>query len=151
MDTQADRLGANFSSSVAQDHTLQVQDFMDHIEGEKKRVDCQLMLRMMERVTQQVPTMWGKNMVGFGRYHYQQKNGCDAEFFVTGFSPNQQCLTIYIMSGFDMYANLLRKVGKFRAGNGCLYIDRLEDVSLTALACLIHLSVDKMHQMYDCE
>ena len=136
---------------LAQQNALQVQGFMDGIEDEKKRVDCQLMLRVMERVTQKEPKMWGKNMVGFGTYHYQQSNGRDAEFFLTGFSPNQQCVTVYIMSGFDMYTSLLKKVGKFRAGNGCLYIDRLEDVSLPPLACLIQLSLDKMKKMYDCE
>jgi len=130
---------------------VSVQSFINNIEDERKRTDCQMMLKLMEIVTQKNAQMWGKNMIGFGRYHFKYESGREGDFFVTGFSPNQQSVTVYLMPGFDMYKELLKKIGKYKMGNGCLYIDRLEDVSLKPLACLIELTVEKMHQTYVCE
>jgi hypothetical protein len=46
------------------------------------------------------------------------------------------------MGGFD--SELLKKLGKYKTGKGCLYIGKLEDVDKTVLADLIKKSVKNL-------
>jgi hypothetical protein len=65
----------------------------------------------------------------------------DGDWMLTGLSPRKQSLSVYIMAGFDLYDDLLAKLGKHKTGKSCLYIDKLEDVHLPTLRKLIKLSV----------
>ena len=86
--------------------------------------------------------MWGASIIGFGSYHYKYASGREGDWFVTGFSPRKQNLTLYIMSGFDEYGKLLQKLGKHKTSKACLYINRLSDISLPTLRELVKLSVE---------
>ena len=61
-----------------------------------------------------------------------------------GFSPRKQSLSLYIMSGFDEYDELLGRLGKHRTGASCLYINKLADVDMGVLRELVSLSVGHM-------
>lgn len=63
---------------------------------------------------------------------------------MTGFSPRKQNLTLYIVAGFDRYAELLSKLGKYKTGKSCLYINRLSDVDQAVLRELVTESVRVM-------
>ena len=63
---------------------------------------------------------------------------------LVGFSPRKQNLTLYIMRGFEAYDGLLRKLGKYKTGKGCLYINRLAEVDQKVLKELIKQSVEHM-------
>ncbi|NNG26076.1 MAG: DUF1801 domain-containing protein, partial [Ignavibacteriaceae bacterium] len=52
-----------------------------------------------------------------------------------------QNLTLYIMTGFSKYQNLLKRLGKHKTGKGCLYINKIEDVDIKTLKELINQSV----------
>ncbi len=95
----------------------------------------------MREITGDEPAMWGPSMVGFGRYHYKYASGREGDWFVAGFSPRKQNLTLYIMSGFSGYDELMARLGKHTTGKSCLYIKRLEDVDLAVLEELIRRSV----------
>ncbi len=95
----------------------------------------------MKKITGEVPAMWGDSIVGFGSYDYKYASGREASWFLTGFSPRKQSLTLYIMAGFDQYAALLERLGKFTTGKSCLYIKKLEDVDLEVLGELIQRSI----------
>lgn len=88
--------------------------------------------------------MWGDSIVGFGRYHYRYASGREGDWFLTGFSPRKQALTLYIMAGFGRYDSLLGKLGKFKTGQSCLYVKRLEDIDWPTLTELIAESVAEM-------
>lgn len=90
--------------------------------------------------------MWGTSMVGFGRYHYKYASGREGDWFVTGFSPRKQNLTLYIMSGFSEYDDLMGRLGKFKTGKSCLYINKIEDIDQNVLKELIKASVDYIKQ-----
>jgi len=98
----------------------------------------------MQEVTGEEPVMWGTSIIGFGSYHYKYTSGQEAEWFLSGFSPRKQSLTLYIMSGFDEYEPLLAKLGKYKTGKSCLYINKLADVDQDILKDLISKSVDHM-------
>jgi hypothetical protein len=120
--------------------------FLNQIEDEKKRQDAYAILRIMQKITRAEPKMWGSSIIGFGKYHYTYATGRTGDWFLTGFSPRKQNLTLYIMAGFDNYEALLGKLGKYKTGKSCLYIKKLEDVNLSVLEELIAQSVAHMQK-----
>jgi len=118
-----------------------VKDFVDAIKDEQQRKDCRTVSRIMKRITKANPKMWGPGIVGFGSYHYKYASGREGDWFLVGFAPRKQSLTLYIMSGFKKYSALLKKLGKHKIGVSCLYVKRLDDVDMDALAQLIEESV----------
>ena len=118
-----------------------VTDFLQAVPDERKREDSFAIMELMKEVTGLEPKMWGDTMIGFGTYHYKYASGREGDWFVTGFSPRKQNLTLYIMSGFDEYDELMKKLGKYKTGKACLYINKLEDVDLSVMKDLIQKSV----------
>ncbi len=118
-----------------------VEAFLNGVEDEKKRQDSFAILEIMKQITKTEPKMWGPSIVGFGTYHYKYDSGREGDWFVAGFSPRKQNLTLYIMGGFSPHGELLGRLGKFTTGKGCLYIKKIEDVDLPTLKELIKQSV----------
>ena len=118
-----------------------VTKFLDGVKDEKKRQDSYTILKLMQQITKAEPKMWGTSIIGFGSYHYKYASGREGDWFVTGFSPSKQNLTLYIMSGISKYPDLLKKLGKFKTGKGCLYINKIEDIDIKTLKELIKQSV----------
>jgi len=116
-----------------------VDEFLQGIKDEKKRGDCYQILEIMKAATQAEPKMWGTGIIGFGDYHYKYESGRENDWFLTGFSPRVQNLTLYMMGRFDK--EVLKKLGKYKTGKGCLYINKLEDVDIKVLNELITKSV----------
>ena len=117
-----------------------VDDFLNGF-PEATRDDCFEILKIMKRATKAEPKMWGTAIVGFGTYHYKYASGREADWMQIGFSPRKQNLTLYLMGGLERQASLLKKLGKFTTGKGCLYIKRLSDVDKKVLKELITESV----------
>lgn len=103
---------------------------------------------MMQEATGEEPKLWGPTMVGFGSYHYKYASGREGDAFLTGFSPRQQNLVVYIMAGFEQYDALMAKLGKHTTGSSCLYIKRLADIDQTVLRELVVKSVEYTQRMY---
>jgi hypothetical protein len=118
-----------------------VVDFLRAVPDQRKRDDSFAILELMKEVTGQEPKMWGDSIIGFGNYHYKYATGREGDWFLTGFSPRKQNLTLYIMAGFDEYDDLLKKLGKYKMGKACLYINKLTDVDLAVMRELIRKSV----------
>ena len=121
-----------------------VEDFLNSVDHERRREDSFAILQLMREITGEEPSMWGANIIGFGTYHYKYASGREAEWFLTGFSPRVQNLTLYIMDGFDEYDELLGKLGKHSTGKSCLYVKRLENIDLDVLKEMIEKSVAHM-------
>jgi hypothetical protein len=121
-----------------------VGDFLNKVPDENKRQDSFAILELMKQVAGDEPIMWGDSIVGFGTYRYKYASGKEGEWPVTGFSPRKQNLTLYIMSGFDEYDDLLNKLGKHSTGKSCLYIKKMEDIDQYVLREIISKSVDHM-------
>src|SRR5436190_21362980 len=125
------------------------KNFLSKLGPEQKRLDSFALLELFEKVTGEKAVMWGESMVGFGRYHYKsERSDQEGDWFLVGFSPRKQNLTLYIMHGNDKNQELLAKLGKhkFSGGSmgGCLYINKLSDVDQTVLATLIETSFQFM-------
>lgn len=118
-----------------------VEDFLKQVENPKKREDSFKILTLMKEITGAEPVMWGPSIIGFGTYRYKYESGREADWFLTGFSPRKQNLTLYIMSGFKKYDELLSKLGKYKTGKSCLYINKIEDIDIEVLKEMIENSV----------
>ncbi len=124
-----------------------VEKFLNSVDDEAKRNDAFEILKLMKQVTKEEPKMWGASIVGFGSYHYKGAGGREGDWMLTGFSPRKQALTVYLMHGFDEHADLLKKLGKYKTGKGCLYIKKLDDVDRKVLKELVQASVKRMKQL----
>lgn len=122
-----------------------VDEFLQGIEDEKKRADCYQILEIMKKATKSEPKMWGTSIIGFGDYHYKYETGRENDWFITGFSPRKQNLTLYMMGGFDR--ETLQKLGKYKTGKGCLYINKIEDVDTKVLEELVTKSIKSLEKM----
>ena len=120
-----------------------VSAFLGSIEDDRKRKDARAVAGMMREITGSRASMWGENIVGFGSYHYKYASGREGDWFLAGFSPRTQALTLYIMAGFKGADSLLKKLGKYKTGKSCLYIKTLDDVDLPTLRKLIERSVER--------
>ncbi len=127
---------------------ISVRSFLAQIEDPQRKRDCKQIAAIMEKVTGSKPKMWGSSIVGYGSYHYKYASGREGDWFIAGFSPRKQALTLYIMSGFEEYDTLMAKLGKFKTGKSCLYVKRLEDVDQNVLTQLITKSVSYMKKKY---
>ncbi len=123
-----------------------VEDFINNLPDEKRRSDCFTILKLMSAATQASPKMWGGSIVGFGEYHYKYESGREGDWFMVGFSPRKQNLTLYVVDGFPKYAELLGRLGKHKTGKSCLYINRLDDIDLDVLKELITQSVQSQQK-----
>jgi hypothetical protein len=121
-----------------------VEKFLESIDDAQKREDAFAVLALMRELTGQEPRMWGPSIVGFGQHHYRNASGRGVEWFVAGFSPRKQNLTLYIMPGVERFGTLLRKLGKHKTGKSCLYINRLADVDRKVLRDIIRQGLKAM-------
>ncbi len=136
------------ASNKTQPTRLKVSEFINGIEDKRKRADCRELMKLMREITGNRATMWGPSIVGFGKYHYKYASGREGDFFLTGFAPRKQALSIYIISGFKAHAGLMKKLGKFKTGKSCLYVKTLDDIDRAVLKELVTESVAYMRETY---
>ncbi len=118
-----------------------VDKFLQSVADEQKRQDCRTLIDLMKAVVKAPPRMWGSAIIGFGNIHLKYESGRELDWFPIGFSPRKQNLTIYLLSGFQQQADLLAKLGKFKTGKGCLYVNRLADIDLNTLKAMLQRSL----------
>jgi hypothetical protein len=120
-----------------------VDDFLDGIPEEERRTDCKAVAKLMKKVTKAAPKMWGTSIVGFGTREYQGASGTST-WMEIGFSPRKANLTLYIMTGIESHPALFKRLGKYKNGKGCLYINHLSDIDLNVLEQIITASVGRI-------
>lgn len=128
--------------------TASVSAYLNGITNEQMRADSFEVMKMMEKASGQPAVMWGTAIVGFGSYTYKYASGTTGDWPLCGFSPRKQALTVYLMTGFDGYGELLSKLGKYKTSKACLYIKKLDDVDRKVLMELIEESVKYMKLKY---
>jgi len=128
--------------------TVSVESFLEKVPGEGVRDDCYELVKLMQKITGAKPKMWGPAIVGFGTYHYKYDSGHEGDACIAGFSPRKQNLTVYVLPDFTDRPDLVKNLGKFKAGKCCLYFKRLNDLDRPALEKLIRYSVDYVKDRY---
>lgn len=125
-----------------------VEIFLETIEDQQQHSDALRILEIMQVISGEPPQMWGDSIIGFGSYHYRYASGREGDWFLTGFSPRKNKLSLYIMAGFSQYESLLQQLGKHKLGKSCLYIRRMTDINEDVLKKLISQSILHMKEQY---
>jgi hypothetical protein len=112
---------------------------------EARRADARALVKLMQSVSRQKPTMWGPSIIGFGRYHYRYESGREGDMPLLCFSPRKSANVLYI-SLTDKA--LPEKLGKHTLSGGCLHIKKLSDVDPTVLRTIVANSYAKMRAQY---
>lgn len=89
----------------------------------------------MKEITGIEAKMWGPSIIGFGSYHYKYDSGHEGDAPLIGFSPRKTSL--YVLNNFENQKILLGKLGKYKTGKVCLYINKLSDVKMDVLTQII--------------
>ncbi|MEO6939596.1 MAG: DUF1801 domain-containing protein [Candidatus Kapaibacterium sp.] len=119
-----------------------VAKFLKTLADAQVREDCNTIIQMMSKATRAEAKMWGSAIIGFGDYHYIYESGRELDWFVIGFSPRKQNITLYLTTaGSEKHEALLEKLGKHKTTKGCLYIKKLSDVDESILKKMIEATV----------
>lgn len=121
--------------------------FLESVEDEQKRADSLELLRMMKEITRKEPVMWGEFIIGFDRFAITSSKGEVNYWPMIAFSPRKQSLTLYFMPPvFQIFKDLLGKLGKHSASKACLYIKKLADVDMKVLRMIAEKSYRMMKE-----
>jgi hypothetical protein len=127
-------------------------DFIATVPEARRREEAGIIDAMHRRVTGLDPKMWGPSIIGYGSYDYLYDSGRSGTMCRAGFSPRKAAMTLYLMGHYlDRQSEadaLLAKLGKYKNGKSCLYINKLADVDLDVLEKLVVLSWDVMNERY---
>jgi hypothetical protein len=115
-----------------------VEDFIDTVDTSAvRRADARVLLAMMREATGQPPVMWGPTIIGFGSCHYRYASGREGDAAAVGFSPRKAHLVIYGLTSPPGVDHVLERLGKFKRGAACIYVNQLADVDLDVLRELV--------------
>jgi hypothetical protein len=114
-----------------------VKDFIESITEEQKRKDAHTIKDLMEKATESKAKMWGPAIIGFGDRVLVYESGRKLDWFVMGFSPRKQNIALYINGAVSNDQELLKLLGKYKTGKGCLYINKLSEIDLDVLKEII--------------
>lgn len=131
-----------------QKNNSSVKDFIDAINDSKKKEEAWELLDLYQQISRYPAAMWGESIIGFGTYRYQYASGQKGYWMRGGFSPRKGKHSLYLMGGFEAHEDLLEKLGKFKTGKSCLYINKLGDVNREILKQLIQAGFDHMKKLY---
>lgn len=109
--------------------------------------DSQELVKLFRELTGKPAKMWGPSIVGFDSYHYVYPSGRQGDAPLIGFAPRKNELSLYVVPGMEV-SGLLSKLGKHKAGQGCLYIKQLDDVDRAVLRKIAKASIAELRRRY---
>jgi hypothetical protein len=121
--------------------------FLKKAANEQQFADSRELIKLFRELTGKPPKMWGPSIVGFGSYHYVYESGREGDAPLLAFSPRKGALVLYLACGAKD-AKLMAKLGKHKAGAGCVYVKKLDDVDREVLKQLAKNSIDELRRRY---
>ncbi|HEV7352387.1 MAG TPA: DUF1801 domain-containing protein [Brevundimonas sp.] len=122
--------------------------FIDSVEHPGRREDARAVLALLAEATGEPPVMWGSSIIGFGKYRYTYDSGHSGEAPLVGFSPRKANLVFYMAAYDDARQAFLDRLGKHKAGKGCIYLNRLADVDAGVLVEMARWSVKTLKERH---
>ena len=121
-----------------------VDEFIAGVEPQRRHDDAITLNALFQDVTGWQPRLWGPSIIGYGQYHDTYASGREGDSLATGFSPRKANLVLYIMPGYADFDEILGRIGKYKLGKSCLYINKLDDVDLDVVAEIIRAGLDDL-------
>ena len=116
-----------------------------YADSDQKKQDSFEILKLMQDFTGFEPKMWGDSMIGFGQYHYKsERSRQEGDWMLVGFSPRKTAISLYVYSGSEGQEELLKDLGKFKMGRGCIYVKKLADINQDTLKKIIRSTVEHL-------
>jgi len=125
-----------------------VDAFVKSVKDEGRRNDSVELIRLLKKQTGLQPKMWGPSIVGFGSYHYKYESGRDGDSPLVAFSPRASALTLYLSGHFEKRDELLKELGKYKTGKGCIYIKALADINIETLKTMVNNHIKHIRELY---
>ena len=129
-------MASKVSGNKTQPTQITVEEFLAGVGPERAR-EARELCQLLGGLSCEPPTMWGPSIIGFGSHHYRYEGGREGVTPAAAFSPRKPAIVLYGLAGSVESEGGLAKLGKVTTGKGCIYIKRLSDVNLDALADLI--------------
>ena len=121
-----------------------VSEFIAAIEHPVRRADAEALDALFRAETGWEPRMWGPTIIGYGSYDYTYETGYSGTSLATGFSPRKANQVLYIMPGYADLQSYLDRMGKYKTGKSCLYINELADVDLEVVREIVRAGLDDL-------
>jgi hypothetical protein len=115
--------------------------FLKAIKEPALRRDCLAVAAMMSAATKSKAVMWGPGIVGFGTRTVTYAGGRQAEWMQIAFAPRKGKFTMYVARTFTTYDGLMKRLGTYKVGGGCIHVKQLSDLHQPTLKKLIADSV----------
>jgi hypothetical protein len=110
--------------------------------------DYLVLLDLFKKITGKPAVMWNK-IVGFGTYRYKYASGREGDWMMTGFAPSKTGVTIYNIPGYENIPDLMTKLGKYKTGKSCLYVNKLSDIDIEVLEVILTKGFEYMKKNYE--
>jgi uncharacterized protein DUF1801 len=126
-----------------------VEDYIASRANEQQRTDCQELMVLLKKITQQPPKMWGPSIVGYGSYRYTYESGRTGEAPLASFAIRGRELVVYLLNEGERQEKLLAKLGKHKMSKSCLYFKQLADLDKLVLEQLVTGSIAEARRRYE--
>ncbi len=126
-----------------------VDDFIDNLDDAQQKIDSRELLKVFRSVSGESPVMWGDAIIGFGSANLTYASGRNIDWLRIGFSPRKGKLSLYVTFDAEKLTAQFPKLGKYKIGKGCIYINRLQDVDKAQLEKLITVAWQNGYQQPD--
>ncbi|WEK54073.1 MAG: DUF1801 domain-containing protein [Candidatus Cohnella colombiensis] len=125
-----------------------VIEFIENVDNLKKREDAYKLLDLFAEATGFPAKMWGPSIIGYGSYHYKYASGHEGDAPLAGFSPRKAKISLYLAATDPSRMPLLAQLGKYTAGKGCVYINKVDDIDVDVLKEIIQSSARYFQETY---
>ena len=129
---------------------VKVADFINAFaDTEQKTKDAFELLKIMQEHTGFEPQMWGPSIIGFGTYHYKSdRSKQEGDWPLVGFSPRKAAISLYVFSGAPGQDEMLKNLGKFKMGKGCIYVKKLSDINVEVVKQLMDSTIHFLRKKF---
>lgn len=126
---------------------VSVAGFLKKAAAGQQLKDSQELVKLFKELTGKPARMWGPSIVGFDSYHYIYESGREGDAPVIGFAPRKAELVLYLAPYLED-KGLKAKLGRHKAGAGCLYIKSLDGIDRAVLKKLAKASIEELRKRY---
>ena len=115
--------------------------------NDQQVADCRVLMALFNKLTKQLPKMWGPSIVGYGSYRYTYESGRTGEAPLAGFAIRGRELVVYLDCE-ESDTSLLPTLGKHRMSKSCLYFKQLADLDVSILEQIVATSIASVRRRY---
>lgn len=109
-----------------------VSKFLAAVEPKQRQEDALVLLDVMKKASGVDPILWGKDIVGFGSFHYRYASGHEGDMPVISFSPRKSATSVYGLY-YPGFEDKLEGLGPHKTGKWCLYLGAFSRLNLDVL------------------